>query len=247
MQRRNKAKNEGLERSLIMIPTIQPDWPAPAHIKACTTLRNELTDKPDQTNRPDLKSILSLPSEPIWLKQTHSNIVVEAKLENTWREADASYSKHLNQVCIVLTADCLPILITNKQGTHIASIHAGWRGLANGVIHSTLQALALPGCDLLAWLGPAIGPEKFEVKQDVYDIFMQLNVKNQAAFRPHSNHTWLANLYELATIQLTQLGVLNLYGGHFCTHTQSNLFYSYRREQNKTGRMATLIWMTPPI
>jgi YfiH family protein len=184
-----------------------------------------------------------LPNEPIWLTQTHSTIAVEAIPEHAEQTADASYTDTVNRVCVVLTADCLPLLICNSRGTKVAAIHAGWRGLAGGIIENTLEKLALPGSELLVWLGPAIGPQKFEVGNDVYDAFIAQDESARMAFIPKAHDKWLANLYLLATQRLNKLGVTAIYGGDYCTHTQSDLFFSYRRDHGKTGRMASAIWI----
>lgn len=225
---------------------IQPDWPAPPQIRAYTTLRHGwggsklIGTKEDQ----DLKTLLNLPDEPIWMTQNHGIKVIEAKPENKKKEADASYTTKLNRICIVLTADCLPILLCNKQGSYVAAIHAGWRGLANGIIESTLNALQQFPEDLLVWFGPAIGPQKFEVGKDVYDAFILKNPAASQAFLPCKKNKWLANLYELARLILAQRGIFQIFGGNFCTFTQDDLFFSYRRDKGQTGRIASLIWIS---
>jgi YfiH family protein len=225
---------------------IQPNWPAPAHIKAYTTLRQgwqRRTDEERSSESAQLRSLLSLPEEPLWVHQTHSAIALPAVLENKEQIADATYTAQPNRVCAVLTADCLPLLICNKQGTHVAAIHAGWRGLSSGVIEATLRGLNLPGQDLLVWLGPAIGPQKFEVGADVYNAFTSQHAESAKAFTPHSDGKWMANLYELARIRLTMQGVSAIYGGEYCTHTQEDKFYSYRRDNGQTGRMVSLVFI----
>lgn len=221
---------------------IQPNWPAPASVFAYTTIKEAQLNyqpRPDQA----LSSLLNLPSYPIWIDQKHTNVVVEATLENKNKIADASFTAKPQTVCIVLTADCLPLLICNKQGTQVAAIHAGWRGLAQGVIEQTIHAMNQPPQDLLVWLGPAIGPNKFEVGEDVFHAFVSHHAESKLAFNPHTPGKWLANLYLLAKMKLNSLGIMQIYGGDFCTYTQDNLFYSYRRDQGKTGRMASLIWL----
>lgn len=238
---------------------IQPDWPAPAHIHAYTTTRigwggrkphHDLnkgnytetnTDYIDESNR--LIHLLNLPHDPIWISQVHSTTVVEAHPENKEKTADASYTHKPQHICVVITADCLPILICNQQGTSAAAIHAGWRGLSGGIIETTLQALSQPGSDCMAWLGPAIGPQKFEVGKDVFDAFVSQHPESETAFAPYKENKWLADLYELARIRLKQQGITQIYGGQFCTYTQDDLFFSYRRDNGKTGRMASLIWI----
>lgn len=238
---------------------VQPNWPAPAHIKAYTTTRSgwggrqphhhdtrgyhDATHPGCVTESADLKTLLQMPEEPIWLTQTHSTIALEATPANREQTADASYTNSSNRVCVVMTADCLPLLICNKSGTSVAAIHAGWRGLAGGIIENTVEKLALPGSELLVWLGPAIGPKRFEVGPDVYTAFTSQDEAAQSAFIPHTPHKWLANLYTLAKQRLARFGITDIYGGDYCTHTQSDLFFSYRRDQGKTGRMASAIWI----
>lgn len=243
-----------------MINVIKPIWPAPHQVKAYTTLRTGGVSPPPydsfnlafhtgdektnvEKNRENLKKLLNLPSEPIWINQTHSTITRKAEPGNRDKEADAAYTDEKNCICIVLTADCLPILICNKQGTHCAAVHAGWRGLADGVIESALQAMNLPAEDLLVWLGPAIGPNHFEVKEDVRNKFLEKNGESSAAFHSLKNGAYLANLYLLAKIRLEKAGIQDIYGGGFCTFSESNDFFSYRRDGEKTGRMATLIYI----
>lgn len=228
---------------------ITPDWPAPASVKAFTTTRT-LWGSPDPgsndpAERARLQSLLALPADPIWLKQIHSTIAVPAESTQINCEADASYTDQPDRVCLVLTADCLPILVCTQQGTQVAAIHAGWRGLANGVIENTIQAMKVDPSQLLVWIGPAIGPQKFEVGADVYQAFTQKNAKLDTCFTPCAPEKWLANLYELAAARLNQIGVNKIFGGKYCTYTQSDLFFSYRRDQGKTGRMASVIWIAP--
>lgn len=223
---------------------LKPEWPAPHQVKAYTTLRQSFGDIKKETLETDkLKTLLNLPEEPIWIKQTHSTIVIEATPANISMTADASYTKSFNRVCVVLTADCLPILICNRQGTYVAAIHAGWRGLAGGIIEATLQTVPHPFSDLIVWLGPAIGPQKFEVGKDVFDAFTRENPASETGFLHYKDEKWLANLYHLAKIRLYEQGIKEIYGGQFCTYTQDDLFFSYRRDQGKTGRMASLIWI----
>jgi len=226
--------------------TLIPDWPAPSHVKAFTTLRypSELM-RPDHD--PDFEKKFSLPSQPVWLNQIHSAIAVEATSDHLNDDADASYSKQANHICTVLTADCLPILLCNQSGTAVAAIHAGWKGLAAGVIENTVSQLNIKDDTWLAWLGPAIGPNCFEVGNDVWHAFVSRDAVAATAFKPKSNDKWLANLYQLAKIRLLALGISNIYGGDYCTYTQSDLFYSYRRDHGETGRMATLIWIADTV
>lgn len=240
---------------------IQPIWPASKKIKAFTTLRSggispspyhslNLAEHVNDTeenvlkNREILKEALKLPQEPIWITQTHSTVAVKAVCENRNAPADASYSDEVNQICAVLTADCLPILLCNKQGTEVAAIHAGWRGLLNGIIDSTLKNLHSAPEDMLAWLGPCISQLNFEVGNEVRDSFLQILAEAEFAFLPSPNQRWLADLYALARLQLVKQGVSSIYGGGFCTYAESKRFYSYRRDGSQTGRMASLIWIS---
>ena len=239
---------------------IKADWPAPANVNAYTTLRKggvsetpfdqlnlaqNVGDNPEQVdkNRSILKQELKLPADPIWINQTHSTIAIPANIENTGKEADASYTALAEQVCIITTADCLPLLVCNRKGTHVAAIHAGWRGLSKGVIENTLNALNLPPEDILVWLGPAIGPKHYEVGDEVRDFFLQIDPEASKAFTPSINQRWLADLYTLARLRLKKLGISAVYGGKYCTYSDPENFYSYRRDGNKTGRMASLIWL----
>lgn len=240
---------------------IQPDWPAPKNVKAYTTLRSggvsqapfhhfnlaeHVGDQPQdvRTNRQLLKTTLQLPNEPIWIQQTHSAIAIKALPENREKEADASFTDEANQISAILTADCLPILLCNKKGTYVASIHAGWRGLLKGIIEETLNVSKAPSDELLAWLGPAISAKNYEVSDEVRIPFIGNDPEMEVAFTPSPNGRWLANLYTLARLKLQKQGITAIYGGQFCTFTDAKRFYSYRRDGNKTGRMATLIWMS---
>jgi YfiH family protein len=233
---------------------IQPMWPAPACIKAYTTLREseigymQISERsPGNIDRALLKKSLPLPNEPIWVNQVHSTIAVEAITENDGIKADAVFTTEKNRVCAILTADCLPLLICNRQGTQVAAIHAGWRGLANGVIESTIEAMNLPSEDILVWLGPAIGPTKFEIRQDVYDAFTQKDPLAANAFRKISDTQWLADIYALARMRLHKLKITHIYGGNLCTHSDQDRFFSYRRDGKIIGSIASLIWIADSI
>ncbi len=235
---------------------IQPHWPAPQHIKAYTTVRSswgtrqphhDVNETYTEEESQQLENLLQLPNAPLWVTQKHTAIAIQASVENKRKIADATFTNERQQVCIVITADCLPILICDQRGTEVAAIHAGWRGLAAGIIENTVAQLRQSPENLLVWLGPAIGPTKFEVGNDVYDVFVNKNTINTAAFTEigykNKEQKWLANLYKLATIRLQQQGITRIYGGDFCTYTQEELFFSYRRDQKKTGRMASVIWI----
>ncbi len=234
---------------------IEADWPAPENIKAYTTLRsggvsqepfnslNLATHVGDNEhhvieNRLRLQQQLKLPQQPLWLQQTHSNISVCANNSHEGIEADAIYSLQANTVCAVLTADCLPIVLCDTQGTVVAAIHGGWRGLLSGIIENTVKQL--PKTTLMAWLAPAIGPQCFQVGAEVKAAFLAKSDIFEMAFTPQADNKYLADIYQIARLILQQQGVDAIYGGDYCTVSDTR-FFSYRREK-QTGRMATLIW-----
>jgi len=219
---------------------LTPTWNAPSNVKAYTTLKQSWSGRGQDENGTVLQTLVAAPSAPIWLDQKHTADAVEANEVNRLRIADASFSTKPNKVCAVITADCLPILVCNKNGTEVAAIHAGWRGLAAGIIENTIAQLASKPEELLIWFGPAIGPTKFEVGQDVYNAFVSKQPDAISAFTSHDTNKWLANLYSLASLRLQKLGITDIYGGEYCTHSQADLFYSFRRKD--TGRLASLIW-----
>ena len=181
-----------------------------------------------------------LPSEPVWLEQTHGDTVVIAENVGSFPLADASVSFQKNVVCTVMTADCLPVLLCDQSGSVVAAVHAGWRGLANGIIEKTIKTMGCSPDQLISWLGPAIGPAAFEVGEDVKAIFLQHNIAAERAFIVRGDK-YLADIYLLARQRLKALGVTQIYGGDFCTFNENERFFSYRRE-GQTGRMATMIW-----
>lgn len=238
---------------------IVPDWPAPARVRAGTTTRqggvskapwdsfnlgDHVNDEPQAVaeNRRRLREARHLPAEPLWLEQVHGIDVIDAATAHGRPIADASVADRLGLVCAVLTADCLPVLLCDVQGTHIGAVHAGWRGLVNGVIEQTVLRMGRPANDLLAWLGPAIGPTAFEVGEEVRQAFIAYDAAAAVAFVPSPSGRWLADIYHLARLRLQRLGVNQIYGGHWCTYNDSERFYSYRRD-GVTGRMASLIWL----
>jgi len=175
----------------------------------------------------------------VWLDQIHSNRAVKAVKTVSIQQADASYTDEAGVVCAVMTADCLPLLACSTDGTQVAAIHAGWRGLLAGVIGNTVAAMQQ--WNLLVWLGPAIGPDCFEVGAEVRDAFLDKSSAFNSAFKKQNNDKWLADIYQMARIELSGLGIDKVYGGTYCTVTEHERFYSYRRD-TQTGRMATLIW-----
>jgi len=197
-----------------------------------------------RANRAILRDELKLPSEPFWLHQTHSNCVLNVPYEyRPELAADASFTSSIENVCAVMTADCLPLLIVNQEATEVAVVHAGWRGLATGIIEQTIASMASSASSLHVYLGPAIGPESFEVGEEVRRAFVESNSEFSSCFNQAPEEgKFMANLYQLARIKLQHLGVVHITGGHYCTYKQSDLFYSYRRD-GQTGRMASLIWL----
>ncbi len=246
-------------RDALPISWLRPEWPAPPRVRACTTTRlGGVSEGPyaslnlaghvgdDGThvleNRRRLNTALHLPGEPLWLQQVHGVAAVDAGCGEPECEADASYTWHRDVVCAVLTADCLPVLLCDVDGGVVAAVHAGWRGLLDGVIENTVRAMDRPGSRVLAWLGPAIGPEVFEVGDEVRAAFVARAPRAAAAFQPTSAGRWLADIYQLACQRLGEVGVDAVYGGHWCTVSDPARFYSYRRDR-VTGRMASLIWL----
>ncbi len=235
---------------------IKPDWPAADQIHAAVTLRtggfsqgayqslnpalhvNDDAEKVYQ-NRQKLIQMLKLPAEPAWLQQIHSNRVISLDAEHRLQQADASYTDQPGRVCTVLTADCLPLLLCSQDGLEIAAIHAGWRGLLAGIISNTVQLFKSKA--IIAWLGPAIGPDCFEVGPEVETAFTEKSIHFHSAFKPTAYNKFLADIYQLARIELSMLDIQQIYGGNFCTVSDKQRFYSYRRD-GETGRMATLIW-----
>jgi len=237
---------------------ISAAWPAPEHVRAFTTTRQggqsrsnysslnlalHVEDNVDtvEQNRKHLSAAFNLPTEPFWLQQTHSSRVTNAGNANN-NEADGAWSKQTGVVCTVLTADCLPVFFCDRAGTTVAIVHAGWRGLMDGVISSAITEMNVDPENLLVWLGPAIGPEAFEVGEEVLQQFSKKNPINKAAFIQKDVEHWLCDIYQLARIELNQKGVQQIYGGDLCTYSDEDRFYSYRRD-GVTGRMASLIWM----
>lgn len=242
-----------------MLNWITPTWNAPLNVKAYSSTRHgglslspfdsfnlatHVGDEPASVaaNRALLKQNLALPSEPCWMQQVHGTQVLSAASENMEACADASFTTARGQVCVVMTADCLPVFFCDRAGTKVAVAHAGWRGLAAGVLENTLDALAVPPEEVLVWLAPAISVKAFEVGEDVRVAFMAQDAHAAQAFIFKDETHWFADLYLLARQRLAARGVLAVAGGEYCTFSEPELFYSYRREA-KTGRMAHLIWL----
>ena len=250
---------------------ITPDWPVPAKVRAVMTTREggvsrspfasfntatHVADDPEAVaeNRRLLRQ--HLPAEPLWLNQVHGNGVARFGPDGVpdgIPDADASVAFEPDQVCVVQTADCLPVLFCDRAGSVVAAAHAGWRGLAGGVLEETIKAMGVPPEDILAWMGAAIGPETFEVGDEVREAFVSQHALAGVAFRPalpgtldESPRKWLADIYALARIRLAAVGVDQVYGGglstFFDTYKDAGRFFSYRREP-RTGRMSSLIWL----
>jgi len=238
---------------------IIPDWPAPAHVRALQTTRrggvsvapyaslnlgSHVGDVPLSVarNRQSLNTLL--PSEPVWLEQVHGTVVADADRAGCRTVADACIARR--GVCVVMTADCLPVLLCDRQGSVVGAVHAGWKGLAAGVIEATVQAMGVPSDGLMAWLGPAIGPQAFEVGGEVRSEFMRQDPQAAAAFTPShlqgGGVKYLADLYALARLRLHELGITAIYGGDRCTWSEPEQFFSYRRD-GVTGRQGTFIWL----
>lgn len=240
-----------------MADLLVPDWPAPARVHAWQTLRtggcslapwgsfnlgDHVGDDPAHVlaNRASLRTYL--PSEPLWLKQVHGIAAIEAGDLPKSLEADAAFTRRANIVCAVMTADCLPVLFCDRAGTVVAAAHAGWRGLVAGVLEATIKDMAAPAGELLAWLGPAIGPQCFEVGDEVRAAFVAADPEAGDAFLPSGPGKWLADIYALARRRLQRSGIKDIYGGGSCTVSEPERYFSYRRD-GMTGRMATLIWL----
>ncbi len=237
---------------------ITPTWTAPDTIGALSTTRENGVSKAPfnsfnvgfhvgddeqavQANRTALTR--QLPNPAVWLNQVHSAdvVVVDERVDiHSVSSADALYTRLKQQPLAIMTADCLPVLLCSTSGDEVAAVHGGWRGLAKGILANTLSKFKAEPADIIAWFGPAIGALQFEVGQDVKDCFCDQNQIHQHAFTAQGEK-YLADIYLLAKLQLSQLGVVSIYGAEYCTYSQPSLFFSYRRD-GQTGRMASLIW-----
>lgn len=243
---------------------LKPDWPVPANVRALSTTRvggvsqapwaslnlgDHVGDNPDhvRTNRQRLADASGLHPDRIgWLKQVHGTDVVELAPATVAKvpTADASFTRHPGMVCAILTADCLPVIVSDEEGTVVGAAHAGWRGLCNGVIENLVTAMAVEPTRLRAWLGPAIGPTHFEVGAEVRDAFLTADPAAASAFHTSGARPGhlMADIYALATQRLNRLGITTVSGGGLCTVSDKARFFSYRRD-GQTGRMATLVWL----
>ncbi len=232
-----------------------PEWPAPLQVKAFQTTRLggvsiapfaqcnlgcHVGDNPQhvQQNR----SLLDLPGEPLWLNQVHGKRVVSADQAILLPAADACIARKRQAICAIMTADCLPVLLCDRQASVVAAAHAGWKGLAAGVIEATVAAMEVAPQNLLAWLGPAISQEFFEVGDEVRSAFLGPQPQAASAFVSGNTGKWFADIYALARLRLNLLGIQQIYGGEYCTYREREKFFSYRRE-GVTGRMGTFIWL----
>jgi YfiH family protein len=222
---------------------IVPDWPAPATVRAFVSTR--LVGDVRREGAARFRAFL--PAEPRWLKQVHGVGVVDASRHAGPVEADAAFTKDKGVVCTVMVADCMPVLFADDNGAAVAAAHAGWRGLSAGVIEETVGAMGVPAQRLLAWLGPAIGPKVYEVGAEVRDAFVAQDSRAEVAFAPTRPGHWNLDLYAVARQRLASLGITRVSGGDFCTHTEQERFFSYRRDK-AMQRMAAAIWLqsTPP-
>jgi polyphenol oxidase len=241
---------------------LTPDWPAPARVRAAFTLRTGGASLPPfdslnvgahvgddaravAENRRLIARRLALPGEPAWLEQVHGNEVADLDADEVTARADASFTRVPGRVCAVQVADCLPVLLALRSGAAVAAAHCGWRGLAGGVLEATVRTLGAPGAELMAWLGPAIGPAAFEVGAEVRAAFLAQDARAASAFAANARGRFQCDLFELARQRLAALGVSAVFGGGICTHADRERFYSYRRD-GRCGRMAALIWLAAP-
>jgi len=239
---------------------ITPDWPAPKRVHAVSTTRSggvsagvyaslnlgqhvgddmiAVTE-----NRRCLVTALKLQAEPRWMQQVHGMRVAKLAGKPVDAPADAAATDLPAECCVVMTADCLPVLFCDRAGTRVAAAHAGWRGLASGVLEATVKAMGVPQSEILAWMGPAIGPKAYEVGDEVRQEFAGRDSKAAVAFSPGlAQGKWWCDLYALARQRLETAGIRQIYGGGFCTYTEKERFFSFRRD-GQCGRMATLIWL----
>jgi polyphenol oxidase len=242
---------------------LTPQWPAPAAVCALSTLRGggvsvapyeslnlgaHVGDAPAAVaeNRRRLRVAAELPAEPVWLAQVHGTWVADLDAPGPEGPADGAVTRRPGRVCAILTADCLPVLFAAESGDVVGAAHAGWRGLAGGVIEATVRSLAVAPQALLVWLGPAIGPRHFEVGPEVRDELLDHDPEGHAAFTVNARGRFMADLSALARRRLVRLGIERIYGGGECTYSQAERYFSHRRE-GQTGRQATLIWLKSPV
>jgi hypothetical protein len=250
------------KRAAVSSDWIVPDWPAPPNVRSLLTTRaggvslgpysslnlgRHVGDDPQAvaTNRARVSELLAGAGEPLWLDQVHGTRVIDSAAFSSSDAppmADAAFSRSAGAVCVVLTADCLPVLFCDDAGSVVAVAHAGWRGLIAGVLEETIVAMGVPGHALMAYLGPAIGPQAFVVGDEVRSAFVAADAKAARAFTPSLPDKWLADIYRLARQRLVGQGVESIFGGSYCTVSEADRFFSYRRD-GRTGRMAAMIWL----
>lgn len=239
---------------------LTPQWPAPPRVRALSTQRgggvsaapyeslnlgDHVGDEPAAVaeNRRRLKLAARLPGEPCWLVQVHGTRIADLDAAGPHAApADGAHTREPGRICAILTADCLPVLIADESGAAVAAAHAGWRGLAGGVIEAAVRALDMEPRSLLAWLGPAIGPRRFEIGPEVRDELLRADGAAEGAFALNSRGRFMADLEALARRRLARLGIERIYGGGECTHSHPDRYFSHRRD-GRTGRQATLIWL----
>ena len=236
---------------------IIPDWPAPKNVRALQTTRrggisvvpydsfnlgDHVGDAPLAVERNRILLNKLLPSEPVWLEQVHGTVVANADAASCLPQADACIARHRAAVCVVMTADCLPVLLCDTRGSVVGAAHAGWKGLAAGIIEATVHAMEITPQNLMAWLGPAISREAFEVGDEVRAAFVAAHPQAASAFTAGQPGKWLADIYALARLRLNASGITQIYGGNHCTYREREKFFSYRRD-GATGRMGTFIWL----
>ena len=244
------------------VGVLTPEWPAPPNVRAAFTLRTGGVSGPpfdslnlgahvgDEAaavieNRRRVRAALRLPDEPAWIEQVHGVGVLDLDAATSPAErdrcADAAFTRRPNQVCVIQVADCLPVLLAERDGSAVAAAHAGWRGLAAGVLEATVASLAVEPAKLLAWLGPGIGAAHFEVGEEVRSAFLDHDAAAVDAFARNPRGRWQCDLAALARARLAALGVTAVFGGDWCTYADAARFFSYRRD-GRCGRMAALIW-----
>lgn len=236
---------------------ILPDWPAPKRVRAVQTTRvggvsvapyasfnlgDHVGDAPQAVARNRHLLARLMPSEPVWLRQVHGTAVADADNAACLILADACVARQRGSVCVVMTADCLPVLLCDEAGTVVGAAHAGWKGLAAGVIEATVRAMDADPRKLMAWLGPAISQRAFEVGAEVRSAFTSHHAQATEAFLPGADGKWMADIYLLARQRLRALGIPRVYGGEYCTYSDPARFFSYRRD-GVSGRMGTFIWL----
>ncbi|MBV52613.1 MAG: hypothetical protein CL816_00945 [Coxiellaceae bacterium] len=242
------------------LPIDSPDWPIPDNVRAVTTHRGtrlpgnayssfnlglHVNDTGEYVtkHRQALTQSLHIPNEPHWLDQIHGTKIITLNSAQKNPKADGSTTQDYQQACVILTADCLPILMTNIDGTQVAAIHAGWRGLLLGIVDRAIEQFHCPANELLVWLGPCIGPLNFEINATIRQQFIQTHSAWDESFHQNDIGSWFAHLQRLAETRLQELGVEHIHKDTRCTFEHRDTFYSYRRDGQYTGRMAHAIWL----